>query len=125
VTSAALAAARAVVRDCGGDELAERLEHLDARHAEPNRPVSESRAPDRNAQADFDVALAGGGLSLLLVPLLRRAGLKVAVLDRGEIGVSHREWNASGAELEVLIRTGLLSPEVLDTLVLNRYRDGF
>ena len=125
MTSAALDSARAIVRERGGDELAERLEHLDAHHAHPSRPAPEGRTPDRDARPDFDVVLAGGGLSLLLVPLLSRAGLKVAVLDRGEIGVSHREWNASGAELEALTRTGLVTPEVLDRLVLNRYRDGF
>jgi lycopene cyclase CruA len=121
----ALDRARDLVRERGGAELAERLEHLDARASAPAVTLGPIRAPDRAATPDFDVVVAGGGLATLIVPSLCRAGLRVAVLDRGEIGVSHREWNAAAHELVPLVRAGIVSSTELDALVLNRYRDGF
>lgn len=128
MSAQAHARARDVVRERGGDELAERLAHLDARVAAPATPPPRrdiGRAPDPGATPDFDVVVAGGGLATLIVPPLCRAGLRVAVLDRGEVGVAHREWNAAAHELAPLVRAGIVSQAELDTLVLNRYRDGF
>lgn len=126
----ALAQARAhdVVRERGGPELAERLAHLDARAAAPIDPAlrrDAGAAPDRGVTPDFDVVVAGGGLATLIVPPLCRAGLRVAVLDRGEVGVAHREWNAAAHELTPLVRAGIVTRAELNALVLNRYRDGF
>ena len=54
------------VRDAGGVELAERLAALDGLASSP-RPSAPARpaAPERSARLDYDVVLAGGGLSLL------------------------------------------------------------
>lgn len=119
--------ARARVRDAGGDELLERLDHLDRVRQtgavrEPR--LSAPRPPTEPSRVDFDVVLAGGGLWLLLAPLLAARGLRVAVLDRSRVGASHREWNASGPELDALVRAGLTSREELDRMVIARYRHG-
>ncbi len=80
--------------------------------------------PDRGARCDYDVALAGGGLSLLYAAWLARAGLKVVVFDRGKIGCGHREWNISRRELQPLAESGLFSAAEVAALVLKEYRSG-
>lgn len=116
--------ARTIVRSAGGAELAERLDHLDALPVRPTRPAERVR-PREGATPDFDVVLAGGGLSLLYAPLLAAEGHKVAVVERARAGGAHREWNASRRELEVLSRTGLASAREIDEeLVVARYRHG-
>lgn len=120
----AAADASAYVADAGGPELLERLRHLDSlRGAQPlgDRPLP---SPGGAATADFDVLIVGGGLSLLLAPLLARRGLRVGVCDRGRIGLAHREWNGGLAELAALSATGLFAPSELEDLVVARYREG-
>jgi lycopene cyclase CruA len=114
-----------VVRALGGAELAERLDALDRRR-DSRRPaeVPSTGAPDAGATPDFDVVMAGGGLSLMLAPLLADRGLSVAVLDRGTVGAVHREWNASRGELATLHESGLFTASEVDGLVVNRYRHG-
>jgi lycopene cyclase CruA len=122
-----LAEARSRVREAGGDELCERLEHLDAARASRRRALALDRlpqAPDRGAHPDFDVAIAGGGLSLLLAPLLADRGLRVAVFDRARVGSAHREWNAGERELRALGETGLFTPSELESLIIARYTSG-
>jgi lycopene cyclase CruA len=118
------ARARDRVRDAGGPELVERLEHLDRGWRRPAAPLPPPDAPDAGARPDFDVVLAGGGLSLLLAPVMADLGLRVGVFDRGRIGLVHREWNASGPELSTLQTSGLFTPEEVEGLVVARYRYG-
>ncbi|WP_373045850.1 NAD(P)/FAD-dependent oxidoreductase [Vulgatibacter sp.] len=116
--------AAAIVREAGGEELLERLLHLDrTREASPPEAAA-PRPPDAAARPDYDVALVGGGLSILHAPLLAAAGLRVAVFERRRAAVAHREWNASGPELQALVDTGLLRAEALDELVVARYDHG-
>jgi lycopene cyclase CruA len=86
--------------------------------------IDESGGPD--GKPDFDVILAGGGLSLVYASYLARAGLKVAVFDRRKIGCGHREWNISRAELAPLADSGLFAqPDQLpDQLIEKEYREG-
>ena len=117
--------ARDRVRDAGGDELCERLEHLDAMRAMlPTPPQSAMAAPDADATVDYDVAMVGGGLSLLLAPMLAERGLRVAVFDRARIGSAHREWNGSDAEIAALQDSGLFEHDELQSLVVARYDYG-
>jgi lycopene cyclase CruA len=80
--------------------------------------------PDRGTALDYDVLLAGGGLSLFYGAYLSRRGLKVAIFDRGEIGVGHREWNASRRELAPLVTSGLFSEAECAALVELEYEEG-
>jgi lycopene cyclase CruA len=81
-------------------------------------------APDRGARPDFDVVLAGGGLSLVYAAWLARAGVRVAVFDRRRIGCGHREWNISRAELQPLVASELFSAAEVDALVRLEYDHG-
>jgi lycopene cyclase CruA len=127
-----VAEARSRVRAAGGDELCERLEHLDAIRRERLRSSTQHnngsrialQAPDRGVRTDFDVVIAGGGLSLLLAPLLADRGLSVAVFDRATVGAAHREWNAGTAELRALAASGLFTPAEIDALIVARYACG-
>jgi lycopene cyclase CruA len=116
-----------MIAERGGRELAERLDALERTYRGgvrrgPKTPPP--RAPRETVATDFDVALAGGGLSLLIAPLLAASGARVAVFDRGRAGTVHREWNAGIREIDALRETGLFSPEQLDRLVVARYRHG-
>src|SRR5207245_3881258 len=77
--------------------------------------------PDRGAHMDFDVVLAGGGLSLVYAAYLARRGLRVAVFDKRRIGCGHREWNISRAELQPFVDAELFSADEVDALVLAEY----
>ncbi len=112
--------AASVVRDAGGAELLERLEHLDAAREAP-RPDATVEAP--TASPEWDVVFAGGGLSLLVAAALAKRGARVLVVDRARAGTAHREWNASEAELQPLLDRGLL--ESLDEVRVATYDDGF
>ncbi len=117
--------ARARVREAADPELVERLEHLDAQRSSPPRDDDPPVRPDAGAQTDYDVVLAGGGLSTLYAPMLARLGLRVAVFERARAATTHREWNASHRELHALSRAGLFRPAEVDALVVARYRKGF
>jgi hypothetical protein len=95
---------------CGGDELLDRLDRLDAcRHGRRLRPPGTPDGARAAHLCDWDVVIAGGGLSLLLAPLLAARGLPASLCStRGHIGAVHREWNCSGEELAPLWETGLL-----------------
>jgi lycopene cyclase CruA len=118
------AEARARVREAGGVELLERLEHLDAHRWAPAPRLDPTAAPDPDASTDFDVVIVGGGLWSILAPVLAARGVRVAVFDRARVGVAHREWNASGPELRTLVDAGLVTDAELSALVVARYDHG-
>jgi len=106
----------------------ETLEHIDALErgfAERARcDVATDGGPDRGAHVDFDVVLAGGGLSLVYGAYLAQRGLRVAIFDRRRIGCGHREWNISRAELHPLVDSGLFTQAEVDALVQLEYDHG-
>lgn len=111
------------IRAEGGAELAERLEHLDRTRERRARDAALA-APDAGAGIDADVVMLGGGLSLLVAAELARRGLDVVVLERARAGAAHREWNASGRELEVLVDAGIVDAPGLEALIAARYDHG-
>jgi len=114
------------LRDVAGPELVERLEALDRLGARAVLPVRDPPPPppDPGATPDYDVALVGGGLSLVYAPLLAARGARVAVFERHRAGVAHREWNASERELGALVSAGLCEPAELERLIVARYARG-
>jgi lycopene cyclase CruA len=106
----------------------ETLEHIDALErgfAERARcDIAPDGGPDRGAHVDFDVVLAGGGLSLVYGAYLARRGLRVAIFDRRRIGCGHREWNISRAELHPLVDSRLFTLAEVDALVQLEYDHG-
>lgn len=108
-----------------GDAVLAHLASLEDAFGNRNRIAISSRGgPGRGVSPAFDVALAGGGLSLLYGAYLQRAGLKVAIFDRRRIGCGHREWNISRAELQPLITSGLFSAAEIERLVKIEYDHG-
>jgi lycopene cyclase CruP len=70
---------------------------------------------------DVDVAIAGGTLGIILAAALQLRGLKVAVIERGELKGRVQEWNISRAELMVLVELELLSEEELGIAIASEY----
>lgn len=87
---------------------------------------AELSSPDLHppSGSTFDVAVAGGGLSLIYAAVLARAGRSVCVFDRRRIGCGHREWNISRAELVPLWESGLFTQDEVERLILMQYRTG-
>lgn len=117
------------IRESGGAELLERLQSLEAyrRNSATHQRGEKFAAlhvPKPGSQVDYDVVIAGGGLSLMIAPLLAQRGLKVAVFERHRAGTSHREWNASGPELQSLVENGLVDQKILEDLIISRYDHG-
>lgn len=110
----------------GGAALAQRLLHLDATPLPGGHPgrLPQLRGAAAQVPLDYDVALLGGGLSLLVASLLAQRGLRVAVFDRAQVGVAHREWNASWQELLQLCAVGFCNTVELQSLVLAQYDRG-
>jgi lycopene cyclase CruA len=117
--------ARDRVREAGGKDLCERLDHLDAVRMNVPAPLPNTLSPpDADTTPDYDVAMAGGGLSLLLAPMLAERGLRVAVFDRARIGQAHREWNGSFAEVDALVRSGVVRADDVPSLIVAQYDHG-
>lgn len=102
----------------------EHLESLERGFAERARCDIGDGGPDRGAHVDFDVVLAGGGLSLVYGAYLAQRGLRVAIFDKRRIGCGHREWNISRAELHPLVDSGLFTQAEVDALVQLEYDHG-
>jgi lycopene cyclase CruP len=70
---------------------------------------------------DVEIAIAGGTLGIILAAALQRRGLKVAVIERGELKGRVQEWNISRAELAVFVELELLSELELATAIATEY----
>jgi lycopene cyclase CruP len=70
---------------------------------------------------DFDVAIAGGTLGIILAAALQQQGIKTIVIERGKLQGRVQEWNISRSELEVLIELELLSASELATAIVTEY----
>ena len=93
----------------GGEGSLAHIEQLDRGFRDRPADIAVTDDGPGSGAMDFDVALAGGGLSLIYAAYLARAGWRVTVFDRGRIGRSHREWNISRRELAPLVESGLFS----------------
>ncbi len=106
-------------------EVVAQLEYLERSFLQPRRFAIDPRGgPDAATRCDFDVVLAGGGLSLFYAAYLASRGRRVAVFDRRPIGVGHREWNISRRELAPLVDSGLFTEQEVAALVVLDYRHG-
>jgi lycopene cyclase CruP len=70
---------------------------------------------------DVEIVIAGGTLGIILAAALQSRGLKVAVIERGELKGRVQEWNISRAELGVLVELELLSESELTTAIASEY----
>ncbi len=107
----------------GGEAALAHVVDLEGRWNRPGSIEIRTDGPD-GASPDFDVLLAGGGLSLFYGAYLAQRGVRVAIFDRGEIGVGHREWNASRRELRPLVESGLFTEDEASALIEVEYEAG-
>ena len=73
------------------------------------------------ASVNYDVAICGGTLGILLGAALAEKGQRVALLERGELRGREQEWNISRRELETFVKLQLLSEEELDEAIASQY----
>lgn len=69
----------------------------------------------------LDVAVVGGTLGIFYATALARLGLRVAVIERGALQGCTQEWNVSRAELDALVRAGVLSRSELDAAIVRQF----
>jgi lycopene cyclase CruP len=72
-------------------------------------------------EVDWDVAIAGGTLGILMGLALVLRGWRVGVLERGNLRGREQEWNISRQELKVFLEMGLLRPEELERAIASEY----
>lgn len=72
-------------------------------------------------QVDYDVAICGGTLGILLGTALAGKGWQVVLLERGELRGREQEWNISRRELETFVELELLSEEALREAIASQY----
>lgn len=70
---------------------------------------------------DWDVAIAGGTLGILLGAALAQRGWRVALLERGVLRGRDQEWNISRRELQVLVELDLLTEAELQEAIATQY----
>lgn len=70
---------------------------------------------------DWDVAICGGTLGILLGTVLVRQGWRVVVLDRGILRGRSQEWNTSRHELQVLVDLELLTEGELEKAIASEF----
>ncbi len=70
---------------------------------------------------ESEVIVLGGGLGLLAATVLQARGHSVTLIDRTHVGETHREWNSSVTELEVLKSLGL----PFENVIAKTYTNGF
>ncbi len=77
---------------------------------------------------EYDVAIAGGTLGILIGTTLAQRGLRVVLLERGELRGRAQEWNISQRELDEFVTIGLLDETELAAVIsseFNPVRVGF
>ncbi|MGB3293625.1 MAG: FAD-binding oxidoreductase [Phormidesmis sp.] len=73
------------------------------------------------AAVDYDVAICGGTLGILLGAVLAGKGWRVVLIERGELRGRAQEWNISRRELETFVELELLSEEELEEAIATQY----
>ena len=108
-----------------GDSLSG-LRRLDARWQDykqghiPN-PTVVHQDDTSLASPDWDVAVCGGTLGIMIGCALAQRGWRVAVLERGLLKGREQEWNISRHELADLVQVGLLSAAELEAAIATDY----
>ncbi|MGL5881152.1 MAG: FAD-binding oxidoreductase, partial [Xenococcaceae cyanobacterium] len=70
---------------------------------------------------DWDVAICGGTLGILIGSALVQRGWRVALLERGILRGRQQEWNISRQELAVFLRLNLLTEAELEQAIATEY----
>jgi lycopene cyclase CruA len=120
----------------GGERALAAVARLDQQFASVIRGVADDAAivscdelPTETHGA-FDVIYLGGVLGLINATALAASAadagtpLRIALLDEGQAGRAHREWNISRVELTELVHAGVATWDELAAVVAQPYRAG-
>lgn len=86
--------------------------------------VHDERGVHDPIAADVDVAIAGGTLGVFYATALAARGVRVALIERGQVQGRAQEWNISRAELESLVEQGVLTRSELDAAIVGEFPAG-
>jgi len=130
-----LSAKAAQTGGAGGQSTYESLLKLDqgwsklrAGGAPPPRDIVFDEPDGDRETAEFDVAVAGGNIGILLATALQLRGLRVAVVEAGQLRGREQDWNASRKEVMELVAAGVISRDELAQVIgieFNPVRCGF
>lgn len=84
-------------------------------------PTFVKESNDLLGEIDFDVAIAGGTLGILIAASLQNQGWRVAVIEREMLRGREQEWNISRQELNVFLELDLLSEIELERVISTEY----
>ena len=88
--------------------------------------TEEFAAPEE--QPEFDVAVVGGTIGVLVAAALQLRGLRLVLVEAGTLIGRAQDWNASRKEVEELLELGVLTAEDLADVIgieFNPMRCGF
>lgn len=85
----------------------------------PTEVVQESQVP--LSDVEWDVAICGGTLGILLGAALTQRGWRVVLVERGLLRGREQEWNISRKELQTFLTLGLLTAEELEQAIATEY----
>jgi lycopene cyclase CruP len=91
------------------------------RHGSLPIPQVVQVADDAINSVEYDVAISGGTLGILIGAALAQRGLKVVLLERGRLQGRTQEWNISRRELGALIELELLTSAELDAVIASEF----
>ncbi|NBO32179.1 MAG: flavin-dependent dehydrogenase [Cyanobacteria bacterium WB6_1B_304] len=93
---------------------------------EPKQVVFRSVDQEALPQAPpiYDLIYVGGALGVIHGAVMAQRGYRVLLLERLPFGRMNREWNISRSEIKNLIDLQLLTPEELESVIGNEYKDG-
>jgi lycopene cyclase CruP len=90
-------------------------------HPQPRPPQVVFQNSAVLGSTDWDVVICGGTLGILLGTALVQKGLRVAILERGELRGRSQEWNTSRHELKVLVELEVLTELALEEAIASTF----
>ncbi|NJO20275.1 MAG: FAD-binding oxidoreductase [Spirulinaceae cyanobacterium RM2_2_10] len=84
-------------------------------------PTVIATASEPSGSSDFDLAICGGTLGIMLAAAWQQRGWRVVLLERGQLRGRDQEWNVSRAELSVLTELELLDETELAQAIATEY----
>ncbi|MDY7020464.1 MAG: FAD-dependent oxidoreductase [Cyanobacteriota bacterium] len=84
-------------------------------------PQTVQQSSESLGKIDYDIAICGGTLGILIGAALASRGWRVAVIERGILRGREQEWNISRQELAVFLELNLLSDDELQQAISTEY----
>jgi lycopene cyclase CruP len=107
-------------------DLPQQLDNVDRlwhsfRHDQSEIPQLIDSCTDSLTNLDFDVAICGGTLGILVGAALQKKGWRTIVIERGKLRGRVQEWNISRQELQVFLDLDLLTEAEFNCAIVTEY----